>query len=322
MNIPFRKIIPARRLVAPLVAAGVALLVASCTADVEEAIDDRPVIMVGTRTVTVEEYRSALDRVLDDHGSEAEATEEEETALKRDLVNRLVEEELILGEGGRLGVTVTDDEVSREVARLREESGDGSGFNTAVKEAYGSVEAWRAELGRKLLVRKVADRVVSDRVEVTEEDARAYYEDNSEEFNTPEMVRARMIVLADEEQARKVQRGLKPASFAAMAREFSLSPESVRGGDLGFFARGDMPVEFEEVVFDLTPGVVSDVVETPYGFHIFMVEEKRPAGEVPFEEARPRIVEALEKHAWEREFSEWVRELKAETKIVVKEDLL
>ena len=87
-------------------------------------------------------------------------------------------------------------------------------------------------------------------------------------------------------------RGGEP--FEKVARDVSEDPGSKdRGGDLGFFPRGRMVPAFEEAAFALAPGTPSDLVETPYGFHLILVEEKRPAKLVPFEEAKLGIARDL-----------------------------
>jgi peptidyl-prolyl cis-trans isomerase D len=137
-------------------------------------------------------------------------------------------------------------------------------------------------------------------VEVTDEDVRIYYEDNSEEFAQEEQVKARHILLssnpdrtADEarsmlEEARaRVEAG---EDFAALAAEMSDDPGSKdRGGDLGFFGRGQMIAEFEEASFAAEPGDLVGPIETSFGVHLIQVEEKRAAGTRGLDEVAEQI---------------------------------
>ncbi len=128
---------------------------------------------------------------------------------------------------------------------------------------------------------------------------RAFYDEHPERYRQPEKVRARHILLrlapgAEEEEVGRV-RGLADAAlariqagedFATVAAELSEDPGSKeKGGDLGFFARGQMVPPFEEVAFSLEPGATSDVVKTDFGFHVIRVEERRAAEERSFDEA-------------------------------------
>jgi len=102
----------------------------------------------------------------------------------------------------------------------------------------------------------------------------------------------------------------------------SLSPEGKRGGDLGFFSKGDMPKEFEDVVFDLPLQTISGVVKTVYGYHVFRVEEKRSAMDLRFSEVKDQIINKLKREKGDMEFRTWMKELKQKTRIEVREELL
>src|SRR5436309_9253017 len=145
-------------------------------------------------------------------------------------------------------------------------------------------------------------------VEVKDDDVAEYYALHKEDkFTESEQVRARHILIkaaadagADakaaarnkaEELLAKVKAG---ADFAALAKESSQDPGSgAKGGDLGLFARGRMTPAFEEAAFALQAGGVSDVVETPFGFHVIKVEEHRPGGAKPLESVHDEIADAL-----------------------------
>jgi len=144
--------------------------------------------------------------------------------------------------------------------------------------------------------------------EVKDDDVAEYYALHKEDkFTEPEQVRARHILIkvaadagADakaaarkkaEELLAKVKAG---ADFAALAKESSEDPGSAaKGGDLGLFLRGRMTPAFEEAAFALQAGGVSDVVETPFGFHVIKVEEHRPGGVKPLEAVHDEIADSL-----------------------------
>lgn len=136
---------------------------------------------------------------------------------------------------------------------------------------------------------------------------RAFYDEHPDRYHQPEKVRARHVLLrvapgASEEEVTRV-RGLAEAAlarlqagedFAAVAKELSEDPGSKeKGGDLGFFARGQMVPAFEEVAFSLEPGAPPQLVKTDFGFHVIRVEERKPAEERSFDEAAREIAEEL-----------------------------
>ncbi|MFZ0595021.1 MAG: peptidylprolyl isomerase [Bryobacteraceae bacterium] len=144
----------------------------------------------------------------------------------------------------------------------------------------------------RLLAQATATVPVPKNNEVT-----AFYKRNIDSFHTSEMVHAAHIVknvdeAATEAKALEAIRGIKQMlngarSFEEIADEHSDCPG--RGGDLGFFARGEMVEEFESVVFDLAPGEISNIFRSPFGFHIAKVYDRRPAGARSLNEVRKDI---------------------------------
>jgi peptidyl-prolyl cis-trans isomerase C/foldase protein PrsA len=174
-----------------------------------------------------------------------------------------------------------------------------------------------------LVTEKLFQEHVYARVAVTEGEIRSHYEAHRDEFREPEQVHAAQIVVKGLDDAKRVQQQLRSGKkFADMARKYSLSPDAKVGGDLGFFPRGVMPPQFDEVAFKLGVNQVSDVVTTDYGFHLFKVLEKRPprAGDLP--EARTRIQEKLLKEKREQAQLEYLQSLWRKAKIYINERAL
>jgi peptidyl-prolyl cis-trans isomerase C len=105
--------------------------------------------------------------------------------------------------------------------------------------------------------------------------------------------------------------------FSDAAAEYSLSPDAQQGGDLGFFGRGEMPPEFDDIVFDLPINRLSDLVKSEYGYHIFLVEEKRKAARLSKQDAEEEIRSILEGSKKEEVYLSWLQELRARAVIAV-----
>lgn len=162
-------------------------------------------------------------------------------------------------------------------------------------------------LSNDFLASEYLKEEVIGKMEVSENDMQLYYKAHKEEFMTPEMVRARHILIkvdksASEEakkkakeKAEEVLKRIKAGEdFAKLASEFSDDRGSKeKGGDLGFFPKGRMTSDFEKVAFSLKPGEVSDVVDTPYGFHIIKVEEKKEAAIESYDKVKNKVREKL-----------------------------
>lgn len=280
--------------------------------------EKKPVATVGESVITQAEFREALKRLVPQDQSTGK---DDLTAIKKDLINQLVEEKLLLSQAAKYGVNVSDEELAAEVDAIKNEYGEAS-FKDAIAEKYGSLDKWKNDIKNKLIIKKTVERLVAEQPPVTEKEARDYYNEHPEEFSTTERVHARMIVVASEEEALKIRKGLTVANFAETAKKVSLSPDKENGGDLGYFARGEMPAAFEDAVFKLNTGQISPVVKTEYGFHIFLVEGKKKGGKFSFSEVKDRIMERLKAEQEDSVFRDWMAALKQKTKIEVREELL
>lgn len=133
---------------------------------------------------------------------------------------------------------------------------------------------------------QVAISDVLSNLEVTEEEAKAYYEAHKDEFTNGETLRASHILVSSLEECEKIREEiLKGLSFEDAAKKYSSCPSKENGGDLGSFGRGMMVPEFDKAVFSLPIGEVSMPVKTTFGYHLIKVAEKAETPEVSFEEA-------------------------------------
>jgi peptidyl-prolyl cis-trans isomerase C/foldase protein PrsA len=181
----------------------------------------------------------------------------------------------------------------------------------------------KARESARLIIEKLFANEVYTRVAVTEEELRGYYTAHEAEFSEPEQVRAAQIVVKGLDEARRLQVQLRAGKkFADLARRYSLSADAKVGGDLGFFPRGQMPPAFDEVVFRLPVGQVSDVVETEYGYHLFRVQERKPGRKLEFLEVRGQVEQRLLAQKRAEAQRAYEQELRAKAKIFVNEAAL
>ena len=289
----------------------------ACSRDKDAA--DPVLISINGRTVTVAQFKAEFAKTL---SSEQNLTPEEKAELERSFLVQIIDQELALGEAARQKITVTAAEVDAALAEYRQDYPDGA-FDEMLKERAITLEQWRKELEQSLLIEKLARQVVYPDVAVSDEEVAAYYEDNKGDFDRPEQVRARQIVVASQEEGERILALLRGGeAFETVARQHSLSPDSDHGGDLGFFSRGEMPAEFDQVVFTLSIGQISDLVQTEYGFHIFLVEERREAVRLTLSEVKDEIRDELRAEKEALAYQQWLVDMRGRSKIEVKWALL
>lgn len=271
-------------------------------------------IRVDGRTVTLEQFKKSFAKTLP---ADQVLSEEEKGDLERSFLVQVIDRELALAEADRLGVSVTSEEVE---AALREHRRDypGDAFEQMLGAKGITLDDWRRDLEEGLLMEKVVRQAVYAKVAVAESEVDDYYQEHRDEFDRPAQVRARQIVVAGKDEGQRVLGLLRQGeSFAEMARQNSLSPDAEEGGDLGFFARGDMPPEFDAIVFTLPAGRISDLVQSEYGFHIFLVEERREALRLPLSTVRAEIRDGLLAEKEERAYQQWLQDLRGRATIEV-----
>jgi peptidyl-prolyl cis-trans isomerase D len=157
---------------------------------------------------------------------------------------------------------------------------------------------------RKVKFLLIDEAQVRQKIAVTPSEVQTHYNDNIQQFQSPEQVRASHILLKTEgkdetavqKQAEDILKQVKAgADFAQLAKKHSEDEGSkATGGDLDYFGRGRMVPEFENAAFGMQPGQISDLVKTQYGFHIIKVVDKKPGTTRSLDEVRQQITEQLQ----------------------------
>ena len=276
-------------------------------------------IKIDNRIVTLQDFRRDFSQILPP-GQQSSSAERDE--LQRSFLAQTIDRQLALAAAEQLGVQVSPAEVDAALAEHQRDYPAGE-FEANLQEGKMTLDDWKRELKDRLVIEKLVKKIVGDKSTVSEAAIAAYYRANRDEFDRPAQTRARQIVVASAADGEKILALLKAkVPFAQVAKEHSLSPDGEEGGDLGFFARGEMPAEFDAVVFTLPVGRLSPLIKSEYGYHIFLVEERRDAGKLSLAQAHDEIQARLQADLEERLYRQWLDELRAKAKIDVNWALL
>jgi len=192
------------------------------------------------------------------------------------------------------------------------------------------------DITNQILSQELVKEVIVKKVNISDEEIKKYYDKNSDKYKEPEMVKARHILIkvdpkADDEAKNKAEakakeilaRAKKGEDFVKLAEEFSDDSGSKgKGGDLGFFNRGRMVKEFEEVAFKLKPGEISDLVKTKFGYHIIKVEGKKQEHQKTLAEVKSSIKDILSREKMKKELDDYTKKLYQESKVTIHSELL
>lgn len=291
-----------------VVGVGLLLLpVAGCSqqggnrADSEEELAlEKPVVNINGRDIKA---RAFYDYVKHNFGNEVMELDD---YIRSRFLDFFIEEQLLVDQAQKMMVTVSEAEVERAMGKPE-----------GAVELLIDTEGWRVGFRNNILAQKFINQFVLKNLVVTEEEVKLYYDSHPEEFTLPEKVRASQILVEDEEKAEKVLQLLKKRSFEEVAQAFSVSPEAERGGDMGYFEKGQLPLEFEKIIFGLKVGKHSPMVKSPYGYHVFKLVEKRGEGKLPFKEAANLIRIKLMQAKSEELYKEYLSQLKEKSHIMI-----
>ena len=253
---------------------------------------------------------------------------------REDVVNlavrRVINSRLLAQEARRRNLKPDSARVDAALAQLEAQAGGRDEFDASLDRLGATYEQLRANFSEKDLVQVFLTTQIEPQIVVTAEEVAAYYDANLEEFDRPEMVRARHILIrlkpnptaADTKEARARataarQRVVAGEDFAVVAAEVSEGREASNGGDMGFFARDSMMPALTDVAFALEIGQISNIIETQFGFHILKVEEKRAASRMTFEEAKEPVRQFLIENQSREKLTAVLAEL-SETATIVK----
>lgn len=277
----------------------------------------RVVAKVGSRTITDQDLEMEFKHYKVVFRLDKPEARDKADKLRKSLLSRIVDNVILEMEADRLGVTVTPGELDVEVKTLLGEY-DEPGLNQTLTRNQMKLDVWRKLLERNLRIKRLIENEVESKINVTDAEVREYYDKNAEDFKLPERLRVLQIMVKDEADAVNVRKKLMAkADFGTMAKERSQSPDAAQGGDLGFYSKGQLPPEFENAVFNLKEGDISDVVRSIYGLHIFKVVKKEKPRDMTFAEASEKILDILKTNKRDEEFAGWLAKVKSGVPVTI-----
>lgn len=286
----------------PFLTAMLCLLMAGTAAFAQETPSN--VASVNGSMITAEELDrelNLLEKRMTQQGRTLSDRQIEEVRGK--VLENLINIELLAQESKKQDIHIEEPAVEEQYNAFRGRFPNEAEFDKALSEMAFTEDEIRDKIRETMAVRELISREVQEDLSVSDEELQQFYRNNQSAFQQPEKVRARHILIkvdsdTDKEKARKTidaarRRLVKGEDFGAVAREISEGPSASKGGDLGFFGRGQMVKPFEEAAFSLDTGTISPVVETRFGYHVLQVTERQPEKTMAFEEVKQRLEEVL-----------------------------
>lgn len=248
--------------------------------------------------------------------------------VRNQILDSLINQELLYQSSQKNKIKVDQKTIDERYDAIKKRFKTEEEFKEAIAKMDVTEATIRAQLEKGLAIDELLKTKVVKDIKVTEEESQKYYDENQDQFKEAEQVKASHILIkvepnaddAKKTEARKkiesVQGQLKKGDdFATVAKERSEGPSKSRGGDLGYFKRGQMVKPFEDAAFSMKVGQVSGVVETQFGYHIIKVSDKKPASTATYPEVKDQLQEQLKQQKTRQAVGEYVDDLKKEAKI-------
>jgi len=229
------------------------------------------------------------------------------------VLNMMISNKVVDLEADKAKVKVTDKEIQAELDKMVEQYGGQETFNMLLAQNGVTEDLFKEQIEQNLKVTKILE----PSIEITDDEIKTYFEDNKASFDTPEQVEASHILVEDEDTAKEVKKKLdEGGDFAKLAEEYSTDTQTKeKGGELGYFASGQMVEAFDKAAFSMKVDEISDPVKTDYGYHIIKVTGKKEAKEATLEDSKAKIKEDLLATKVQEQASTWLTEATAKYKV-------
>ena len=280
--------------------------------------------------ITADEVNTAVVNYMSDHAMGPDTPQERQSEIRKAVLDGLIGTELLYQRAKALSIDVPPASIDDALARTRQEMGDAA-YEAELKNRKIDAGGARELVRKNLTVQKLIQETILGSVTVSEPDISKFYNEHQQEMSMPESVEVSHILVRfapnDDAAIKAAARNKADAAlarvrggedFATVAKEASEDKQSAaRGGSLGQVRRGRTVPAFEDVAFKLQPGQVSDVVESPFGFHVIKVTAKIPPRTLTLEESHDRIAQVLRGRASGEAVEKAVSDLRAAAKVEI-----
>ena len=242
-----------------------------------------------------------------------------ESNIRETLINRT----LLLQQSKSMGIEVKDSLVTKALEEFKTAFKDENAYQQELGEMGFTEASLTTQIQDGLTIKSLIDKEVVQKLSLSDQQVRAYYDDNPNLFRKPEQVKASHILVQVPQNADEAKRAealstiqaLKTRidngeNFATLAMEHSDCPSKAKGGDLGFFGREQMVKPFSDAAFALQPGQISDVVQTRFGYHLIRVTERQAEQTMAFNDVKEAIATRLRQEQEGKKIDAYLENLK------------
>jgi parvulin-like peptidyl-prolyl isomerase len=275
------------------------------------------VAVVGSEQISKEQFQALMGRAKRTYEAQKRpfpkpGTTQYET-LKSQAIGFLLQQAEFKQEAEARGIEITDEKVDKRIADLKKQFYGGSEkrFQDALKQQGLTEEQARESLRTSLISEELFKKITED-VEVTDQEIKAYYDSHKSQYGQPESRDVRHILVQKKSLADRLYGQLKSgANFAVLAKRYSKDPGSASNGGKLTVSKGQTVPEFDKTAFELKKGQLAAPIKTQYGYHIIQaLSDIKPAQSTPLSKVKASIKQQLEQQQKNDATTKWVEKTK------------
>ncbi|MBU0729543.1 MAG: peptidylprolyl isomerase [Proteobacteria bacterium] len=301
----------------------------SVRAEEKKAAEDNVAVVNGA-VISKQYFQRVVSAAQSQHLARTGAELEGEalTKAKEEILENLIGGELLFQESTKADVKVEETMINEQLANLKSRFPDEDGFKGWLAQMNFTEDEIKKDIRKGLAVDQLIKNSFVSKIEVPDQEIKAYFDNNPQFFQKPDTIRASHILIKvdqnasaeDKEKAKnkliEAQKKLKEGQdFAALAKEYSQCPSSAEGGDLNYFEKGRMVPAFDQTAFALKIDEVSDIVETRFGYHLIKVTDIKAGQTITYDDIQGQIKQFLVQEKVQKQVMRHVEELKSNAKI-------
>lgn len=299
-----------------------------------EAVEDRVVAVVNNDVITLYELNNTVNAYADKIAKSSRGEDKEKIIAETRVIilNRMVDDMLVEQEAKKGGVVVKEEDIMAAINDMLVRKGMKlEDLKESLAKEGSSLEIYKEDVKKQLMKMRVATKEVRSKITVSDEEIGAYYSQHRDIYEGKEAVRLQQILIpvpkdADEEtraklrgEAEEILRKLKDGgSFEVAASRYSGGPAAESGGDLGFVEKGTLLPVVDEAAFNLKERELSGVIESPLGFHILRVVDRRGKGVKSLSTVRDEIKREITEEKMSIKLQDWIQELRKKSYVEIK----
>ncbi len=280
------------------------LMLSACNHN-EAKLGSRPVVKVNDSVLSAEDFSNMLAARLKAFNGLAAKDSGVIAQAKNSIVQDFIVQTVTQDWAQKNQIFVRKEVLDSELTKIRKAYPDDVAFRKALADEGQTYDNWESRLKMTVLERQVLDELRKQIKPPAAEELNAYYQANRGLFNLGAAVHLRQIVLKTENHAQLIKKELSAGkNFAELAKKFSITPEGAAGGDLGWIEKGTF--DLFDTASKLAIGARTQVLKSPFGYHLIEVVGRRQAKSLAFEEARAKIEKHLTAIREQENYSRWL----------------